>query len=89
MDEIENTVCRERNDHDPKRPPETRCRGYEEDRSSQRLENQYMGGGAHDGKQRIVSRDHDRHDRIEGSIAVQAQASGEEAHEQCEQRSDE
>ena len=78
MREIKYAMCRERHHHNPQRPPETCDGDHEEDGASQRLENECMCRSTYDGKERIVGRDHNRHDWIEGSVAIEPNASGEE-----------
>lgn len=51
--------------------------GGKEDRANQRLENERVHGSAHDRKQRTVGCDNDRHDRIEGPVAIEADAGSE------------
>jgi len=70
--EIEDAVCRQCHHDQPERRPEARSRDGKEDRASQRLEHERLGGVSHDCKERIVGRDDDRHDGIEGAVAIQA-----------------
>jgi len=89
MGEIENTMCRERKRGNPEGPPETSYRGCNEDGTGHTLKNECMCGSAHGSEQRIVGRDHDGHDRIEGPVAVEADARGEEPDSERKYDSDE
>jgi photosystem II stability/assembly factor-like uncharacterized protein len=86
--QVEDAMCRQCNHDQPERRSKARDRGGNEDRANQRLKHERMGGISHDCKERVVGRDDNRHDRIEGAVAIQADAGGKQAHRECQRRSD-
>jgi hypothetical protein len=88
VDEIDNAMPRECSHRHPESQFETGDCECDEDRSSKRLENERVRGLSHDSEQRIEGGDHDRHDWIECSVAIESDASGEQPHEKGEYCSD-
>jgi len=88
MDKIEDAVRSQRHHYNPQRRPEPE-RGYcNESTCDHRLEHKRTRRCSHDGKQRVVRRDHNRHGRIERAITIQPGDPGQQSCRDCEKRSD-
>ena len=89
MGKIENAMTRQCNHHKPERPLESDdCDGKKE-HANQRLEHQCMRGSTHNRKEHVVGCDDNRDYGIEGSVPIQADASGKQAYGECKYSSDE